>query len=298
MAFEGNLKPWPHRLVGHWTLPGRCSWGWSWCQERGCTLMVGGGALAGHRASASRLWNGTSGTLSPGDGFGVSPLPALRYPDPAGINIWVRSWLYPSPRGCVAPSSCPRISSLLRGSSISERGHCGKAMTAQTIQMRRLEWVCVFVAHPGSLVPFAAGCSRTTSFAPGCPCHLHTARAGSGPHTGWLVPLSTCAVSPQHCVLARGCLLSTLHSPLEENPSCLSMFTELSPGPARPPDSPSPPPTGNANCTETCKMQQETLSILQLWCWTLIPNHQSSCWLQEDLPWRAVVANGRETELC
>ena len=178
-------------------------------------------------------------------------------------------------------------------------------MTAETIPTRRPEWACVFIVHPGSLVLFAAGSSWTTSFAPGCPCHIRKARAESGPHkrldypSVWLCSQSSLLFFFQtlsaelFALFPRG--ESTL--PLHALPSCLQ-------GQPHPP-TPYTNPQRETQIAVTCKTQQETLSILQLWCWALILNCKSTWWLQEDLPWGAgfiprssVVANAGETEPC
>lgn len=122
----------------------------------------------------------------------------------------------------------PQISSPLRGSSMSVRGHSAKAMTARSDEKTGVN-LCSSPRLPGA---FSNWTLPDHQLCP-CLCHLHTARAGSGPHAGWLVPLSSCAVSPHHRILGRG---STLCCLLGENPSCPSM--ELSPGPARTPPHP------------------------------------------------------------
>lgn len=113
-------------------------------------------AVTSHEASASHLYNGTAGTLSPGHGFGVSPLMALRYPDPAGIDNSGRSQLYPSTR---EPLEVSQDFFPTEGFQyIRERTLCQSNDRPNHADEQTSESVSL-VAHPGSLVPFAAGSS-------------------------------------------------------------------------------------------------------------------------------------------
>lgn len=136
---------------------------------------------------------------------------ALGHPDPAGTDVWGEA-------GCI-----PAVDSLLQSPRISAllRGHRDKAKTPQAIRMRRVERVNVFRSSSRLISAFPIWALLKHQFC----SQLQTSSAAPGPHTGWcVVSLSSCGVSPRHCVLATGCLLSTLHCPTGENSSCLDVL--------------------------------------------------------------------------